>query len=599
MPRFALIVDWSGRWDIAARLADAERALTAGGTREIPSRLMHPGLGLLVLSHHETAAWSAGEESVVFRADPGEPSAGSGFLDACAAALRDPAPAALPDREAVPDMVRVAARWDARTQELVLLSEPNGHRPLFFWHSDDGAVVATEPKAVWAALGHRSSIDPDALVQFLTMGCCLAPRTLLRDVRCAEPGTAYRFVSGGITSRSWEPPHLSEEHTGDAERMARAANGALLEVMAAARRSAPRVSVALSGGMDSRYLLAGAQGVWDEVESFTFGEPGSDDVLLAAEVARRAGVVHRSCVPAPDFLERWAAYAVWRTDGLLSCTHAQGMDAVIGLGPRVRFMLNGIGGCPVMGSLLRPSHVFGAATPERAVRSVLATARRHDRPLAAILKPAILAQATTPVEDTLRSIFERYSSRRLGNALIHYWLRHFTPRGSRLGLMLEEPWIEYIDPLVHPAFFAAMADVPLELRYLGRVHRRALRMLAPALTWPRWESSGMPPRWPWPAHALGRYGRRFGLIRRSPPVVDHARNLRGAQAPWLRAVLLDARTLADGYLLPAYLEEIVEAHLSGREDRTEELSTALTIELWRRLFIEREELQQPPVGAAA
>ncbi len=98
----------------------------------------------------------------------------------------------------------------------------------------------------------------------------------------------------------------------------------------------------------------------------------------------------------------------------------------------------------------------------------------------------------------------------------------------------------------------------------------------------------MPPAWPAAAHALGRYGRRLGLLPRSRPTLNHARNFRGVLAPWVRGVLLSPRTLSDGFLKPAYLREIVEEHLSGRSDRTSELSLAITNELWRRMFVERE-----------
>jgi len=96
---------------------------------------------------------------------------------------------------------------------------------------------------------------------------------------------------------------------------------------------------------------------------------------------------------------------------------------------------------------------------------------------------------------------------------------------------------------------------------------------------------------------LGRYGRKLGVFAKPPPSFDHANHMRRESAPWVREILLAPRTRADGYLRPEYLQEIVETHLAGREDRTRELSMALTVELWRRMFIDREGAPAPPIAA--
>jgi asparagine synthase (glutamine-hydrolysing) len=590
VPRFVLVVDGSGGWDLPGILARAEGAMTAGGGRERSEKLVRAPFGLLLLGNPAAApAWIESAGALSFSTSCGDLlAAQAGFLESCREAVRAPERFPLPARPETPQGLQVWGRWDAGAGDLLLVTEANGQRPVFLWHSGPRLVAATEPKGIWAALDGALELDADGLAQLWTLGHCLGPTTLFDGIRCAEPGTAYRFASGRLDARPWDPPRFSEGRSADAEALATRLNRALLDVLAAHRERAPRVAVALSGGMDSRYLLAGAVRTWPGVESFTFGEEGSSDAKLGEAVALRAGVPHRRYVPVDDFLARWAGYAVWRTDGMLGCTHAHGMDAGIAQGAETPHLLNGIGGDHLMGAFLRPSHLVSAADPDRVARFVLSSRRFHARPLEAILKPEILTRVRAPAGEMVRAIAARYSYRRMGNVLLSYWLRHYSSRITVLGPMLEEPWVDFIGPLVDPAFVRVACDIPLELRLLGRLYRRALAQLAPELTRLPWERTGVPPAWPAAAHALGRYGRRLGLLPRSRPTLNHARNFRGVLAPWVRGLLLSPRTLSDGFLEPAYLREIVEEHLSGRSDRTSELSLAITNELWRRMFVERE-----------
>jgi hypothetical protein len=186
---------------------------------------------------------------------------------------------------------------------------------------------------------------------------------------------------------------------------------------------------------------------------------------------------------------------------------------------------------------------------------------------------------------------------RFGDALTTYWTRHYWSRLQAVGAELEAPWFAALTPLAEPLLHRIAARMTLEQRFQCRVYRRALARLAPELSGIPWERSGVPARWPWWAHAAGRYGRRFGLLPRMRPAIDHAAAFRGALAGWLRDTLLSARTKRDGFLLPDYLDTIVEEHVSGRAAHTAELSLAVTVELWRRMFVEGDGVPEtlPPL----
>jgi len=62
---------------------------------------------------------------------------------------------------------------------------------------------------------------------------------------------------------------------------------------------------------------------------------------------------------------------------------------------------------------------------------------------------------------------------------------------------------------------------------------------------------------------------------------------RDALADYVREMLLDSRTLSRPYIERKKLEEVVQGHLRGDRNYTNEIHKALTLELIHRLFIDK------------
>src|SRR5205823_610568 len=75
----------------------------------------------------------------------------------------------------------------------------------------------------------------------------------------------------------------------------------------------------LSGGLDSRLLLAELTRQGSDLISITFGDPECADMKIAQQCAKTAGIRHR---PLPLTAENWwqgREEAIWQTDGLINC----------------------------------------------------------------------------------------------------------------------------------------------------------------------------------------------------------------------------------------------------------------------------------------
>ena len=584
MARCFVVLDWSGACDLRQALSRAREALILGGSSETVHELIRPPLAALVLAHEGGSPFleSAGDIVVDVGAAP-DPGASIEFLSGCERALSArAAPPAIPPRP----MRRCLIRWSAASRRLVVVSEPNGQAPLYVHRSDQRVSVASEPKAIWAVASPPLELDVDALLEMVELGQVLDERTLFREVRRVGPGLVLAFDREGMVSAPYHRIAFSDGRGGDVRCLASDLNRRLEQVLREHRRLLPRVSVALSGGLDSRHLLAASRTIWSDLDAITFGEPDSSDVTIAGQVAAIAGVPHHHLAPGPRFLSEWAGYATWRADGMLSCLHAHGMDAVIARSQHSPHLLNGAGGDILMGAFLRAGHLLLPGDPVRAARFLAGQA--SGTPATRALKPEVLARAATAPRATLEEILRRHPQRRLGNVLLSFWLLHRCARVTQLGLALEAPFVEHLTPFLDPSFVLEASRLPLEARFLSRVHRRALADLSPALAGVNWERIGAPPRWPWPLIGLAKLGRRLGVRARSRPAVDHARSLRTSERAWVEGLLLDPVTSSDGFFLPSYLREIVTEHVQGKSDRSREILVVVTLELWRRIFLTRD-----------
>lgn len=596
MSRFVTIVDWGTGGDLSPGIQRAREAMTLGGSREAILEIVRPGFAAVVLSHQSRVPALEVDGRILLAGGHALPDQDDAdFVERLAPWGRTGAdgPPALRRR---PLGRRSLVRWDPAGREVVVVAEPNGLAPLYVMRAGERAFVATEPKGIWALARADLHVDVDALLDLFTLGECVGSRTPYREITAVPPGSVLCLGPGLSVCREWYAPRFAEHAGGSAAAAAEAMNAALLETLRAERSASSRVTVALSGGMDSRYLLAGAGRVWDHVGSVTFGPPASTDVARARAVAARCGVANRFVPWDGSDLPRWAPYAVWRSDGSLSCVHMHGMDAVITHTPAAGLVLNGMVGDVLTGVFLRPSYLFRRGDAATAVRTILARRRFHRRPLEQVFRPEVLREARGSTAAALEESLRRHPSGRLGNTLLGYWIRQHCARLTVIGLGLEEPFVDWATPLADPFFVEAAAHMSLELRFVGRAYRRALARLDPRMMDIACERYGLSPRWPWPVLALRGAARRLGLVRRARLQVSYTRGLRGPALPWVREMLLGRETLAEGFFLPGYLRGIVEGHAEGRADHAAELGMALTLELWRRLFVEgRQELALPPV----
>jgi len=220
------------------------------------------------------------------------------------------------------------ALYDRQTQRLYLVTDRFGLRPIYYYEDGRGVLFGAEVKAIISDTAVPRKIDPLAVQEFFTFGYLLEDRTWIQGVRLLPSASITTIDSSGTKVNkywSWDeiqplPDSLTLDEA--AEELGR------LWIQAVRRRvDEKRIGLTLSGGLDSRAVLAAIPEDYHPLHVVTFGIPGCDDHRFAAQAAAVKGAIHHF-VPISE--SEWLAPrldAVWWTDGHLNLMHMHGIEA--------------------------------------------------------------------------------------------------------------------------------------------------------------------------------------------------------------------------------------------------------------------------------
>lgn len=204
--------------------------------------------------------------------------------------------------------------------ELALATDRLGFRPLYYTETADWFAYAAEVKALLAIHEHLPAIDEVALRQYFAFDHMLGDRTWWTGIALIPPANVWH-VSRGLVTRTeyWSFDDLRVAPCDPAE--AQQEFGGLWAAAVRDHLRPGTTPVLLSGGLDSRLLVAELVGRNADLVAVTYGSKESPEVGPARAVAALAGVEHRVCEWTTQNWWQGREEAIWQTDGLVNANH--------------------------------------------------------------------------------------------------------------------------------------------------------------------------------------------------------------------------------------------------------------------------------------
>lgn len=478
-----------------------------------------------------------------------------------------------------------------------LFNDRYGMHRVYYSETKDAFYFAAEAKAILRVRPELRNADPRGLGEFVACGCVLENRTLFKDVQVLPPGSAWVFRNGTIQNKAayFQPSEWESQTPLDPESYYR-------ELQQVFSRNLPRyfngkeqIGVSLTGGLDTRMIMAWWKAAPQSLPSYTFGGPFRDcqDVIIARKVARICHQPHQVIPVANGFLSRFSEYAertVYLSDGCAAVNRAADLYAneiAAGIAP-VRMTGN-------YGSeILRRLRAFKAVLPG----------------------PGIFRKDFLSHVDAAK---ETYSRQLQGHAVSFVafrqapWYQYGLLALEQTQLTLRSPFLD--NDLVRTAFRAPNSSIPKS--DIFEDNEDCARLIADgntALQQLRTDRGlgGRPGSWTTPvargvleftfrAEYAYDYGMPQWLARIDHMLAPlHLERLflgrhkfchyriwyRDALAPYVREMLLDSCTLSRPCVERSAVESMVQKHLKGEANYTTEIHRLLTLELQHRIFLD-------------
>lgn len=185
------------------------------------------------------------------------------------------------------------AMWDARREELLLVRDRIGIKPLYYTASEGRIAFASEIKSLITLPWVEQRLNTEALPLYLTYLYAPPPETLWKGIKKLAPGEWLRFSRRGASvERYWQLQPQDEDRRSD-----RAITGDMWDLWQDVVRTEMvadvPVGVFLSGGLDSGAMVPAASRL-GTVRTFSIGFEESDynELGFARAVAARYETEH-------------------------------------------------------------------------------------------------------------------------------------------------------------------------------------------------------------------------------------------------------------------------------------------------------------------
>ena len=223
---------------------------------------------------------------------------------------------------------------DRNRRTALLFNDRYGMSRLYYCETEDAFYFAAEAKAILAVCPELREIDDRALGEFIACGCVLENRTLFKGINVMPCASAWTFGNGALEKRKayFEPKEWEGQPALDAESYYQELRRVFAQNLPRYFGEGERVGMSLTGGLDTRMIMASYKADPGALPCYSFGGMFRDcqDVILARRIAKACEQPYEVISVGPEFLSKFSHYAertVYLSDGTVDVSHSPDLFA--------------------------------------------------------------------------------------------------------------------------------------------------------------------------------------------------------------------------------------------------------------------------------
>jgi asparagine synthase (glutamine-hydrolysing) len=374
-----------------------------------------------------------------------------------------------------------AAYYQPKTGTLFLIADKLGLRPIYYWSNDSWIVFSSVLRIMESMPFVPKVMSFRSVTEIACFGFPIGARSAYENVWTIKAAEVVRFDPSHHSSQQyWRWDSIPVSRRPERE-LLQEAHERFLEAVRCRLHGDQITTSFLSGGLDSRCVVAALCGLTRKVHTLNCSFPNTQDRIFGAEYARIMGTLHRedeTMISNPDFFQRLSDF--WETDTSRKDWPPE----------RPRLIWSGDGGSVGMGHVYMTSRVVDLLRQgklEEAIGEFLRGENKHI--VAKLLKPDALAAAFSVLEQGIREELSDLHCEDPGRNLFLFLLlndqrRHLANQYERI----DNSQIDYIEPFYDSDFLAFITSVPLDLCLFHRFYNKWLKLFQEPVSSLPWQS---------------------------------------------------------------------------------------------------------------
>lgn len=373
--------------------------------------------------------------------------------------------------------------YHPQSHKLLLIADKVGVRPLYYWIGDDVIIFASALRILEGLPLVPKQFDLRAVTEIVGLGLPLGDRTPYEGILSLRPAEILEITNARVSKRRyWRWDELETSDDSEPELLKTVFRSFQAGVKRRSRNDRTTAAY-LSGGLDSRCVVASLRQRDVNVHSFNFARSGTQDYSFGNDFAQIIGSIHQS-------IPKQRGDSVPDYSSLMAKAWSQTNHRLDQRPERPQLVWSGEGGSLLLGHVSIGEGVvklMRAGKTDEAIEEFLRRERAYVP--ARFLKPQIVEVLGDIIKQGIREELDDLHADDPGRAFYLFLMQNDQRR--KLVRHLENidlHRLEFQLPFFDSAFLAAVIATPIDLCLRHRFYVKWLSHFPAAVTTAAWQA---------------------------------------------------------------------------------------------------------------
>lgn len=495
---------------------------------------------------------------------------------------------------------------DLKEKTLLIVNDRYGLRPHYYAVNDGKLLFAPEVKAILQDKTFKKEMNDEAVADFFAFGEILGDKTFFKGIEVLPPASIFTYKNNGeISIRQYWNFNYKPDYNKSEDDFVDDVVKTFKKAVEIRMEDDYRYSVSLSGGLDSRSIVAAIEESERKgVLAFTFGPLDCDEVKIAKKVSSKAGTKHKVMEITPEMIIDNAEKEIFYSDGMDYVGVSYIPPAYKSVKDDNRnIILDGLAFDLTLGGSYLTKGIINANKNE--LFKILYQKQRYLFSEVEFGKLFVNSYYHKIKDAPFRSFEKQFNTVKeshSGNYCDHFALQNHVRRWTVGGHILTRTCIENSVPTYDNALVDMILKIPPELRLNHHIYRKFLKKLSPELARLPYDHTMISAAAP---SILWRVGEIYLRIKRKSKrliwrISKGKITIRSKRSyvefnEWLRTdenwknyfreLLLSENTVSKKYLNQDFISKLIQEHENGKQNNSMKILYIASFELFLRLFM--------------